>query len=261
MFFAAELLAGVGLCVLLLNAYGVIRGLEVKGIQDEHVHFRVAGERPTFNEFVEYLHRGAEESETAYASRLTRLVGARILHIHWHKYPPGEFDQRVPARENWLLWMLGLISRKREHRRYHFTDWRRSCKRGIGVCGDKSMVLEQLLHRAGIACVIVSNRRHVMVQATLDGTAYCLDPDYGVLIPLPFEQIERQWKQVATIYREAGANEKNMQDLQRIFSLPSRTWKNTKAFAFRRYVFERVSYVMKWMVPMLMLLPTLAFSF
>ncbi|HAU94179.1 MAG TPA: hypothetical protein DCW59_17665 [Alteromonas sp.] len=94
--------------------------------------------------------RKNNENDSDYAVRLTKAVAGRIAHVHWGRFPPEQFNQRVPVWGNYLLYLAGLISGIAEFERYHFVSRPKPLNGGVGLCGDASMLLSQLLDNGAL---------------------------------------------------------------------------------------------------------------
>jgi|SaaInlV_125m_DNA_1040241.scaffolds.fasta_scaffold51848_1 hypothetical protein len=249
----AEFFLILGWMIFLLNLYGVSRRLEPACIKTEHLHFVVKGSRPSYRESLRQAVRIEGESDVILASRLNLLVARRLVHIQWLLCPPALYHQRVPVWENFFLWFIGISERWPQFHRYHFTNWKRSLRRGIGVCGDKSMTLVQLLERNGINAVILSNAQHVIVGAELGDDYICFDPDYGVEFSVRPHEILANWTDISQRYDQAGADRNNIMDLADIYTLPFTTWRGVAHFATNRFRAEALFYLLKWVFPALLI--------
>lgn len=192
----------------------------------------------------------------AYLRSVTSLVDNALAHIHWNEEPdPTKFHQRVPIWENFILYFMGLFSGIPEYQKYHFMDYKRSLERGIGLCGDASMVTSQLLDKAGIYNQIIAFPRHVVVAATLpSGKKYILDADYGVFMDISPDDIKDNVNSVVPYYREAGYSAQEAYWITQIYRDNYSAWNGVKHFVTKKYYFEYISYVFKWLIPTLLAL-------
>src|SRR5690606_25937644 len=81
------------------------------------------------------------QDKDAAVKRAVRVVNGALVHPDWYRVDPVEYRQLVPVWENFFLYFLGKFSGLPQFERYHFANFRRSIERGIGMCGDASMVL------------------------------------------------------------------------------------------------------------------------
>ncbi|MFT6836447.1 MAG: hypothetical protein ACJA0H_002497 [Francisellaceae bacterium] len=70
--------------------------------------------------------------------------------------PAEQFNQLIPIWENYFIYFMGVFSGIPEYERYHFANYQRSLERGIGLCGDASMVISQLLDKQNISNKILT---------------------------------------------------------------------------------------------------------
>jgi hypothetical protein len=150
---------------------------------------------------------------------------------------------------------MGKFSGIPEYKRYHFANYRRSLERGIGICGDASMIMSQLLNQQNIANKILTFPGHVVVAASFDnGQQYILDADYGVIIPYSLNEFATSSTDIAKLYSEAGYPRRDFLLFQKIYSQDYNVWDGVEHFITKKYYFEKISYWLKWPVPILMIL-------
>lgn len=252
-----ELLTGIGLVLLvpgilllLLNFYGLTQDIRPE-LDPEH-SLRFENDLPLpFDETLTRLSQlKSIDSELTYASEATRFIAQAMAHIHWNEEPdPDKYHQRVPIWENYILFALGYVSNIPEFTKYHFIDVKRSLKRGVGICGDASMVLSQLLTERNIKHQIVAFPAHVVVEAELNNETYFLDPDYGVLAPVSAAQVHETPDIIDNYYHEAGYDKRESRGLQKIYNVRYTRWDGVKHFVTKKYYFEPIAYFLKWFIP------------
>ena len=186
----AMLLLTVGALLLAINLYGLTQTL--RPAFDEKSQFRFPNDFPLpIKEARSGLLKRPGEGEREYAERLTGHVAQSVAHIEWHsEYDLDRYHQRVPLWENFILHFMGRFSGIPEYERYHYSDYDKALERGVGVCGDVSIILSEVLREQGINAQIVSYPGHVVVAARFaDGEEILLDPDFGVILPFGTEQL------------------------------------------------------------------------
>lgn len=164
----ASLLFALGAGLLLLNVYGIHRGLR--------------GQSPMLTMPPETMRqealRGPTETDAAYAVRMTRLVHRGILHA-WDTPEAEGLHASLPVWENWIIFALkGIVP---SFHRWEFVDADRAIERGIGLCSQQAIVLDEILRRNGVESDILVLDGHVVVEFT-QGTPMILDPDFGVVM-------------------------------------------------------------------------------
>lgn len=249
-------LSAIGaLTLLALNFYGLTQEIRPPSFDAKDLRFP----QETFLTF-EYTmantQRLADENEVDYAQRISRLIADSLAHIHWNEETDAtRFNQKIPLWENYILFLMGELSGIPEYQKYHFIDYKKSLKRGIGICGDASMIAAQLLTKAGIKNKIVSFPRHVVVAVELEnGDEIVVDADYGVVIPLPIEQMKQQSLLTEAYYSEAGYDKAESIGISLIYQDPFQRWNGVQHFVTKKYYFEYISYFLKWFIPFLLLL-------
>ena len=177
------------------------------------------------------------------------LVSKSITHVQWYRVDPKDYRQLVPVWENYLLHLVGRLSDLEFYQRYHFVDYKKSIKRGIGVCGDTSMILNQILDKYGIENDIIAFNGHVVISATIDDQHYVADPDFGVLMSIPLAELSRRPKQVYDAYLAAGYTENDGVILVDTYSTKYSIFDDVYHFVTKRYIFEYTSYILIWLLP------------
>lgn len=254
---ASLLMAVTGIALLSINLYGLFADIRKDDLgQEEPELLRFAGDVPlSYRESLAKLGDIQQLDGLEYALEANQLVQQSLSHIHWHRVDPIEYRQLIPVWENYFLYFTGLFSNLPQFERYHFVDYRRSLERGIGICGDASMVLSQMLDKKGIENRIVSYGGHVITEVTLgDNQKLLLDPDFGVNLDMSLADLQARPADAYLPYIEAGYKEKEALALVRIYTTRHTTYDSVYAFMPRRYLFEYGSYILKWLVPAFLLL-------
>lgn len=245
----------LGLFLLLTNVYGLTQELKPQNVPADALRFSHKTVNKPFEEVLKATEKLPVESDVDYATRVTKAVSDSLLHIQWEAFPNDRFNQLVPFWENYILYFMGLFSNIPEYERYHFASYKRSLKRGIGVCGDASMILSQLLDKENITNEIISFPKHVIVRAQIDDQSWLLDPDFGVHTPLSFEKINQFDKYFAKEYLARGYTEDDLISLRDAYQDPFQTWQGVSHFITNKYYFEKIAYVAKWLIPLILILP------
>ncbi|WP_052010293.1 MULTISPECIES: transglutaminase-like domain-containing protein [unclassified Alteromonas] len=244
-----------GFSLLALNLFGLTQTLRPAGLTPEVLRFSSADLTLSREEFFSASIRLKSESDKAYAIRLTNVIADGMAHVHWEAYEPHQFNQIVPIWENYVLFLMGVVSGIPEFERYHFTIPEKSIERGIGLCGDASMLLSELLNENGIPNKIITIPGHVMVTANIDKVDFLLDPDFGVVIEQNIDSIVRQPHILEKAYNDKGYyNNGELMIRHQLLNSPYQQWNGAKHFVTKKYYFERISYVAIWLIPVLSLL-------
>lgn len=191
---------------------------------------------------------------------LTMAVNEVMLHYWVGNEGQEPISLRPPVWENYWLWLMSHVKPKR-FRYYEFMNPRQAVERGVGLCSQQALILEQLLEERGIRGEMVGLEGHVVVAAHLridagETEEWLLDPDYGVAIPHSLAVIERHPDLIRRHYLERGYSEKQADTLAAIYGPENNLrFESVRDWHRHKYDFERASYAAKWAVPLLMMLP------
>jgi len=248
-----------GCLLFLINVYGLTRDIRVDNFQDEYLIF--PNDQPTsYNSTLLELIRLGDENDIEYASRITIVVAKGLAHLDWLVYPEDTFNQLIPIWENYFLYFMGKFSGIPEYQRYHFANYLKSLERGIGICGDASMIMSQLLNEQNISNKILTFPGHVVVSATFEnGKQYIFDADYGIVIPYSIDEFASNSRDIATLYSDAGYPLKEFLLFQRIYKENYGQFDGVEHFITNKYYFEKFAYWLKWPLPILIVLFSLIF--
>ncbi|GLX82100.1 hypothetical protein [Thalassotalea eurytherma] len=246
------------LAILLLsvNIVGIFMSIEPTNIQEENLRFH-DDVNYTYQEAIPLLVWESEDNLISYSERVTHVISKRLAHIHWLQYDATKFNQLIPIWENYFLYLMGKFSTIPEYKRYHFADYDRSLYRGIGICGDASMIMSQLLSKNNIQNQIVTFPGHVIVETIGTKSNYTYDPDFGVVLPYSIKEINQSPNIIRPFYEDKGYSEKEIKNLVEKYGLQYKNWQSVKHFITKKYYFEKVTYWLKWPLPIILLLYSL----
>jgi hypothetical protein len=191
--------------------------------------------------------RGPTETDAAYAMRMTALVHRGILHA-WDTPEAEGLHASLPVWENWIIFALkGIVP---SFHRWEFVDADRAIERGIGLCSQQAIVLDEILRRNGVESDILVLDGHVVVEFT-QGTPMILDPDFGVVMQGTPHTIRDNLAMVDEAYPPDVAAA-----LRPIYARPPlAAVADVSQYHPRRVWLEPALYVLKWLLPLLMLVP------
>lgn len=249
----------VGTALLAINIYGLFQPLRPAIFFNDELRF--ANDQPiSFQESLLQIPKNKGESQLGYVIRMNELVAKSLAHIHWLRYEPQKFNQLVPIWENYILYAMGRYTDIPEYQRYHFANYQRSLKRGIGVCGDAAMILSQILNKQKIDNKIISFPGHVLVEAQITpDKSLVLDPDFGVVLPMSLTQLNQEPTKTTAFYLEQGYTANDIKLLLNEYNKPYKAWDGVKHFITKKYFFEKISYFLKWPLPIALILISLLF--
>ena len=254
-----KILAGfmitIGTALLLVNLYGLTQDIQPKQITGRDFRFPV-DKTLSYEEVLPLLVKTEEQSTVEFSIHSSETISKALAHIHWNEETdPTIFHQRVPVWENYFLYIMSFITQMPEYEKYHYADYQRSLKRGIGICGDASLVMSQVLDENGINNQMVSFPGHVILEAdTGTGAKYTYDPDFGVSIPHSIEAISASPDIVRGYYLSKGYSEREVKVLTSLYSKNFERWDGVTHFMTKKYYFEQFAYIMKWPLPLLLLI-------
>ena len=243
-----------GLFLLMVNLYGLNRDIRVDDFDNQYLLF--PNDQPVDFKLTSLeLLRRQNENDIEFASRITMVIERGMAHIKWIVYPEEQFNQLIPIWENYFLYFMGKYSGIPEFERYHYANHHRSLERGIGICGDASMVMSQLLDEQGISNKILTFPGHVVVAASFkNGKQYIFDADYGVVIPYSLDEFASNSSKIAKLYSDAGYPRRDFLLFQKIYKENYNEWDGVEHFITNKYYFEMVAYWLKWPLPICMML-------
>ena len=246
-------LLGVGVLLLAINVYGLSQPLRKPGLgvtDPDQLRF-IPEQVWAYEHSVKALHSLDRELPTEEVAQLLNLmVNMSIVHIDWKRVDPVEYRQLIPIWENYFLYLIGRYSNLPQFERYHFVNYKRSLERGIGICGDASIILSSVLNLYDIKNRIISFDGHVIVEYyDSHGKGRLLDPDFGVSIDVPLEAFANDLDSVKSLYLDSGYTENEIDYLLDAYSGGYRSFDGVFDFMSKRYIFEYLSYAMKWALP------------
>lgn len=247
----AVLLIVASLMLLSINFFGLFKSIRPSNLTSMDLRFK--NDYPIdYQVALNKLMRQTSQSHDEYLTQVTNVVAEAVAHVNWNEETdPSKYNQLVPIWENYILYFMGKFSGIPEYQKYHFINYQRSLKRGIGICGDASMITSQVLSKSNIDNQIVSFKTHVVIATkTEDGKEITLDPDYGVVIPFSVDKIADDPAIVSPYYSEAGYSDREAVGVQEVYFSRFQRWDGVKHFVTKKYYFEHLSYILKWALPL-----------
>lgn len=241
----------VGFIFTIINLYGLTQDIRPPNMYMQDFRFK-EDLKLTYAQAVQSLNKLPEESELDFNKRVTEVISSSLAHIHWNEeIDSSTFHQLVPIWENYFLYFAGKFSGLPDFEKYHFADYKRSLKRGIGICGDASMIMSQVLEKDGTQNQIISFPGHVVVEtANTSGEKYTFDADFGVFIPYSVNQINQSPSLIERFYQEKGYSQKEINTLRRSYGKEFQRWNGVQHFITKKYYFETLTYWLKWPAPL-----------
>lgn len=244
----------IGITLTCINIYGLFQEIQPQTYLDDELRFGKDDISLTYKEAVKQIQRNNDESIKKYANRVNNVIAKRLAHIHWLRYNNTRFNQLVPIWENYFLYFMGKVSGIPEYKRYHFTNYKRSLNRGIGICGDASMVMSQVLDKEGISNSIVAFQDHVVTSVNFTNEeSQVYDPDFGVIIPYSINEIQKDPSIISEYYQKQGYSEEEINVLKDTYGKNKAYFNGVSHFVTNKYYFEKISYFLKWPLPIFLI--------
>lgn len=253
-----RVLFAIGVVLLLINIYGLFKSLRNPAIytEENHLKNRIGDVTIKYPEIKKMLLRQEGESDIDFAVRVNKVVNDGFAH-YWRREGITKYHLRVPAWENYLLYMASYIYPKK-YERYEFSNYKKNLERGVGLCSSHSIVVKGVLQENGIKAELLDvGGRHVVVRADFGDKAYLLDPDYGYYVPYDTAAVTVDPELVRPIYADMAS----LYYKEAVNPYPYTTDLMVEIFGKRKYVyevnnwFEGFSYWAIWIIPVLLIAP------
>lgn len=255
----------VGTMLMGINLYGLTQSIRKPGLgldRPEDLRF-VPKEVWSYERSIQEIYELHDiRDRTKAARQAIKVVKQALVHPDWFGVDPVEYRQTIPIWENYFLYIVGRFSDLPQFQRYHFVDYRRSIRRGIGVCGDASMVLSSILSELRVKNRILSFDGHVIVEYLGENGNWTLaDPDFGVSLNMDIQQLKNNGDSIKMAYKNAGYSDDDINTLMKSYGTPYAVFDSVYDFMSMRFIFEYITYVLKWMLPALLVAPGLWFLY
>jgi hypothetical protein len=203
------------------------------------------------------VRRPAEPTE-AYIIRLNGAVNKGIAY-YWEDEGIEKYNLRVPIQENSLLFLASYIL-PGYYRKYEFSDQNKNIERGVGICSLHVTVIDALLKEQGINSRVVLLSQHVVATVQVGATPerwWVLDPDLGVVIKHDLGEIEGDTDLIKPYYLEKGYSQEYVNWLARVYGKEDNVvFTGAKEYMpWRLRYIENAAYILKWGIPMMLLVP------
>ena len=198
----------------------------------------------TEKDFWVNAYRKPQEDIDKYVVRLCDLVSKRMLLIN-PKYTKPTFF------ENWILW---LWAQKLGY--YEYIDTRKAVRLGGGFCSQHAIVFNNILQEQGIVSRILGLGGHVLNEVLLKGKWRVCDPDYSIVFDESLCELERRPWVVFKKYKGKGLSDSEAEYIVKIFTSAEDNWcfQNSSVYDVKRYLIERASFYLIWVIPIGMIL-------
>jgi hypothetical protein len=248
----------LGLILLGFNIFGLFKSLRNEELYSEVTPYK-NDITIRFEETKKQWDRRSGESEKDYALRASNLVNNSMAH-YFRNEGIKKYYLQVPVWENYILTAKQLITGVKK---YEFRNYKKAIERGVGICSQPCIALQDLLVAKGIEVDLWDIKGHIVVDAKFsDGSRYTLDSDYGQYSPYGMAQIQadpelvREWyANQDDVYAPHLKKHKHTNDIVEMYE------KEGNHIYFMKKGFEDFSYIAIWIIPILLLLPYLIVAF
>ncbi len=242
----------IGLSLMGINLFGLTQTLRYPELISDPEKLRFVPDQVlSYSESMSEIEalRGVE-SRSELSKLANLLVNKSLVHVDWERVDPVLFRQLIPIWENYFLYALGKFSNLPQFERYHFSNYKRNILRGIGICGDAATTLSSILDLYDIPNQIISFQGHVILEYFDEkGAGLLLDPDFGVSLGVDLESLVFDPESVRDIYRIKGYSDKEVDFLLNAYYRSYTVFDDAYSFMKKRYIFEEISYILKWVMP------------
>jgi hypothetical protein len=243
-------LTTVGIVLLVINLYGLNNDIRPANLSNAPMRFE-NDLTIDFTNVLSELNQRTNEANHEYAIRVTKVISGALAHIKWgNETDTSKYHQLIPIWENYFLYFMGRFSSIPEYEKYHYADYKRSLKRGIGICGDASMIMSQVLNQVGIDNKIIAFPGHVIISAQVnEGSNLLFDPDFGVVMPVDLGNVAASSNAIIKAYSEQGYSVAEAEYIANVYSNNYSEWDGVQHFITKKYYFEHIAYFLKWPMP------------
>ncbi len=106
---------------------------------------------------------------------------------------------------------------------------------------------------------VIGLEDHVVAMALVDqgnDVWWVVDPDFGVVIDHDIDAINKTPEIIKSSYAAAGYDEETIGNLLRTYGASYHTYRGVKEYRnWKVYYFERLSYLLTWIIPILLIYP------
>jgi hypothetical protein len=246
-------LFGVGMLLLLINIFGILKSMRHNDLYTEENTGRLNDVTIKLEDAKKQLVRKDGESDKDFALRVNDVVSKSMSH-YFKNEGKKKYNLRVPLRENYILFIVNSF---KEDNRYEFKNYKKGLERGVGLCSSHSIVVKGVLLDNGVEAHLWDIAGHVVVRAKVsEDEWYILDPDYGLYVPHDIAEIEADPEITRPSYEHMADLYKPEYDdpytTDKVVELYGKEGNHIYTYDAR---FENFSYIAIWVLPFILMLP------
>jgi len=259
MFKKKNILIKIGCFILLINIVGLFIPLRHPDVyQDSRKHPRAENKDSIgWKEVLDFADSNKNNLKSKeYIVELYDMISRTMSNLK--SYDLLIKHTRIPFWENYLLFFARFIYPKR-YEAYEFCNYRKAIQRGVGLCSQQSMALFLVLKERGFKAKLWGLDGHMVTTAQVDRKKdlwWTFDPDYGVHIEYSKEEIENMPSIVRSPYTKKGYPKELVDKLEKYYGKEGNTtvMHSIDYFGVFYYYFEKISYILKWFIPMIFII-------
>lgn len=202
------------------------------------------------------IHKRDTESKLEYSKRLNALLHKHMLKFYVDELSLKKFNLRVPASENWILYLLPVL--KSDYSIYEFISYKKALIRGSGLCSQFAMTYVSILNKNNINAKILPLGNHV-VASYLDNQnrtgSFVADPYLGAFIPFDLEDIQATPEKIRFFYERKASEDYITMTIDSFKKQNYMPLSMIEYVGWKSYYFEPISYILKWLIPVLLMMP------
>jgi len=244
-----KLLLAAGIILLAVNITGLFIPLKNPNIYSEEQGLFKNDSPLTGDKFYAIVSQDSKDRKR-YLKNLNDAVSSAIVH-YWDDAGTRKYNLRVPFYENYILSIFGYLIPD-WFGKWEFFDYKKAVERSAGLCSQHAIIISQILSEKKIPVKMVGLQGHVVATAQVDEKEdqwWILDGDYGVMIEHSIEKIEQNPETIRPFYSQKGYDNNSIQSLVEIYGQEGNSVNVLKRHYPERYYFEKLSYLLKWLLP------------
>lgn len=255
LYIASVMLFCIGLLLLCINIAGFFIPLRNPDLYGDEQSFFKDDITLTEDQLWSSTARRQDESTEAYVFRLNEVVNKGIAH-YWDDRGINKYNLRIPIYENYLLFFASYLYPS-HYTKYEYSDYKKAIERGLGQCSEHAIIMAGLLKDHGIESRILALNGHVVAMALVNQDRWWIaDADFGVVIPHSIAEIENEPNIIRPIYKQKGYSDELVDWFVSVYGKEgNQVFSGSREFQPRSYYFERLSYILIWIIPVMMMIP------
>jgi len=205
-----------------------------------------------------------------YVTRVNDIFNRSIAH-YWEDEGIKKYNISIPFHENWILASLQYVLPS-IYKHYEFCNYKKALERGVGLCSQHAVALVDFLSQNNIEARTIGLDGHVVATAEVKNNEWwVLDADYGVVIPYNITRLQMSPDIIKQYYSGKGMqiNTTVIENIAEIYGSEGNIIYPKADIGhvgyidcnWKKVIIEHVSYILKWLIPILLIIPFLYLIF